>query len=122
MSLMLQPDMTRRTKEGKYVYGKHRGIVYDEGTPEMVWDNREIFQGLAELCTVGDTHTHMYASQVCFTGCRQIITCNDWYDRLALLPEVRQQWLLDNCIVAEVPKELYTDMNLYEWDAMKWSQ
>ena len=23
MSLMLQPDMTRRTKEGKYVYGKH---------------------------------------------------------------------------------------------------
>ena len=106
----------------KYVYGKHQGIVYDEGTPEMVWDNREIFQGLAEKCTVGDTHTHMYAREVCVTGCLQVITCNDWWERLEQLEPVRQEWLRANVIVGYVPQPLYTDVDLYEWNAMGWSQ
>ena len=106
--LFLTCTGTRLPDVGKYVYGRHSGIVYDEGTPEMVWDNREIFQGLAEVSTIADTHTHRSAQQVCLNGCRQVITCNDWNERLKLLPDVQRQWLESFAIVAEVDYELYT--------------
>ena len=111
--LFLTCTGTRLPDVGKYVYGRHSGIVYDEGTPEMVWNNREIFQGLAEVSTIADTHTHRSAQQVCLNGCRQVITCNDWNERLELLPDVQRQWLESFAIVAEVDYELYTAIPLY---------
>ena len=111
--LFLTCTGTRLPDVGKYVYGRHSGIVYDEGTPEMVWNNREIFQGLAEVSTIADTHTHRSAQQVCLNGCRQVITCNDWNERLELLPDVQRQWLESFAIVAEVDYELYTATPLY---------
>ena len=98
---------------GKYVYGKNMGIVYDEGTPEMIWNNREVFQGLPEISTTADTQTHMYASAVCLSGCRQIITCNDWWDRIYDLPRTQRDWFWKNCIVGDVWDPLYTDIPLY---------
>ena len=104
---ILLPDV------GKYRYGKHLGIVYDEGTPEMIWWNREIFQGLPEVSTTADTTTHMYANHVCMSGCRQIITCNDWWERIWYLPRVQRDWFWENCIVIDVNEPLYTDIPLY---------
>ena len=63
----------------------------------------------------------MYAHEVCLTGSYQIITCNDWDERLALLSPVQQEWLTGNVIVAYVPTSLVTDVNLYDWNSM-WSQ
>ena len=104
---ILLPDV------GKYRYGKHLGIVYDEGTPEMIWWNREIFQGLPEVSTTADTTTHMYANHVCMSGCRQIITCNDWWERIWYLPRVQRDWFWENCIVIDVKEPLYTNIPLY---------
>ena len=98
---------------GKYVYGKNMGIVYDEGTPEMVWWSREVFQGLPEVSTVGDTHTHIYSQSVCMSGCRQIITCNDWWDRIYDLTRTQRDWFWKGCIVGDVWDPLYTDIPLY---------
>ena len=98
---------------GKYMYGKHMGIVYDEGTPEMIWWNREVFQGLPEVSTTADTHSHMYASHCCMSGCRQIITCNDWWERIWYLSRTQRDWFWGNCIVIDVVEALYTNIPLY---------
>ena len=97
----------------KYKYGTNCGIVYDEGTPEMVWANREVFQGLPEVSTIGDSHTHIYAQNVCLSGCRQIITLNDWWERIAMLTPVQRRWFWENAIVADVEEPLYTNIPLY---------
>ena len=67
--LFLTCTGTRLPDVGKYVYGRHSGIAYAEGTPEMVWDNREVFQGLPEVSTIADTNTHKSAQRVCLNGC-----------------------------------------------------
>ena len=98
---------------GKYKYGQMYGIVYDEGTPEMVWSNREVFQGLPEVSTIGDSHTHRFAQDVCLSGCRQIITCNDWWDRIYDMTQTQRDWFWDNAVVVDVESKLYTDISLY---------
>ena len=91
---------------GKYVYGTHRGIVFDEGTPAMVWWNKEIFQGLPEETTIGDTHTHIYAQDVCTSCTRQIITCSDWWGNIAECTPAQRRWFWVNCLVSEVEEPL----------------
>ena len=111
--LFLTCTGTELPNVGRYTYGEHYGIVYDEGTPEMVWSNREVFQGLPEISTIGDSHTHRFAQDVCLSGCRQIITCNDWNDRMSFLTKTQQEWFAGNAIVIQITDPVYTDVSLY---------
>ena len=96
----------------QFMWGTHMGIVYDEATPHMVWRNKEIFQGLPEWSSIADTHTHRYQSKVCLNGVRQILTCNDWWDRYELLSPAQQEWLDGNVIVINVNDPLYSNVPL----------
>ena len=98
---------------GKYRYGEHLGIVFDEGSPEMVWANRVVFLGLPELCTIGYSQTNLSCQEVCLSGCRIIITSSDWWERMQYLTEPQQRWFEANSIVIDVVDPLYTDISLY---------
>ena len=94
----------------QYEFGKHLGIVYDEAKPQMILNNKEIFQGLPEWSSISDTHTHRYQSKVCLNGVRQILTCNDWWDQYKTLSPAQQLWFDTNVIVIATHEPLWTNI------------
>ena len=111
--LFLTCTTDRFPEIGQYSYGQNYGIVYDEGTPQMVLSMKEIFQSRPELCTIPHSRNPNSTERVCFSGCRQIITCNDWWDRINMLTAAERDWFCTNAIVADVHERLYRDISLY---------
>ena len=80
----------------------------------MILDQKEIFQGIAEEVTIGDTATHMYCQKVCTAGIPLIICCNDWAERLEEVSPAQRDWLDKNCLVVQVNEELWhNDRSLF---------
>ena len=111
--LLLTCTTDRLPPIGQYRNGHIYGIVYDEGTPQMVLSRKEIFQSRPELCTIRDARTPDSTVNVCFSGCRQIITCNDWWERINMLTTVERNWFTMNAIVADVDVPLYKETPLF---------
>ena len=95
------PDLSQ------FRWGEHKGIVIDEGTPDLVVHNKRVFQGLPEMVYVNGSATHCHARKVYLHNVPIIVTCNDWWERYDNLPPVDQAWLDDNTFVFDCETLMY---------------
>jgi hypothetical protein len=82
-------------------------LLVDEVTPQLVINNRRLFQGKSGWTNISASATNVYARRVCSWGIRIIGTCNDWHERSAMLVQEDRQWLVQNSIVVDVDGPLW---------------
>ena len=82
---------------------RHRAILYDEGTPEMVLKHKLVFQSSNAWCTLGNSPCNRDVYHRWFYGTHQIICSNTWEaDLLRITSWEDYEWLQDNSIVIPV--------------------
>ena len=86
---------------------KHKGILYDEGSPSMVLAQKKLFQSQNALVVLGSSTTNCHSYSKWVHGCAQFITSNTWIEELeALSSPADKSWLRDNSIVVNVGSAL----------------
>ena len=82
---------------------RHRAILYDEGTPEMVLKHKLVFQSSNAWCTLGNSPCNRDVYHRWFYGTHQIICSNTWEADLQRITSWEDyEWLQDNSIVIPV--------------------
>ena len=83
----------------------HKGIMYDEGSAEVVLRQRKLFQAPPTPVRLGCSTTNCHAYDVFVSGVAMVIASNTWVSDVKRLKKVEdRRWLRDNAMVVEVGK------------------
>ena len=85
----------------------HQGIIFDEGTPAMVLEQKKLFQAQAAWIALGTSTTNCHAYAVMVAQQRFIICSNTWLELLQRLSEADREWLGTNSVVVRVDGPLW---------------
>ena len=86
----------------------HRAILFDEGTPQMVLQQKKLFQCPNADVQLGCSTTNCHAYSVFVSGVALIIATNDWAALVAELPRSDDRdWLAANSFVEHVTTPLF---------------
>ena len=80
-------------------------LVFDEGTVEMVINNKAIFQAGIEGCQVQESPTQQYTQFRWLYGVAMIVCTNEWLTDEH--PKAWHDWINENCIYVEVTEPMY---------------
>ena len=83
-------------------------ILFDEASPRLVSEHRELFQAPRHEVSLGHSTTNCYAYKVRVWRVRMVICTNKWYKQLEELPKEDQEWLNKNVYVVEVTDSMFT--------------
>ena len=101
----LYPDLKQ------FVRPRHTAILYDEGTPEMVLQQKLVFQSSNAWCTLGNSPCNRDVYHRWFYGTHQIICSNTWTADLAKIYCWEDfEWLDQNSIVISVQHGTFFDL------------
>jgi hypothetical protein len=82
---------------------KHKGILFDEASCQMVLQQKLLFQAPPMPVRLGCSTTNCHAYDVFISGAGLMIASNTWKaDLAALKRDEDRQWLVDNSIVVDV--------------------
>ena len=83
-------------------------ILYDEATPQMVIDHKDLFQAPRHEVCLGHSGTNCYAYKARFWQVRMIIATNDWFGQVDAMPRAKDRdWLQRNSVVYDVKEPLF---------------
>ena len=74
-------------------------LLCDEGTANMLQQNRDLFQGTDHAVTLGHSGTNKYTYKVNMWRVKIVITSNSWDEQLAQLAPKDRAWVEDNTVV-----------------------
>ncbi len=98
---VLHPDLR------EYDPLRHKAILFDEASCEMVLAHRKLFQGPVEEVTLAHSSTNMYSYAVFVYGVAMLITSNSWRRELQDCTPEDQEWLRGNSICVDCAAPLY---------------
>lgn len=87
----------------------HTGILFDEGTPQMVMNCKRLFQAAPSAYTLGQSASNCNAYQVWVHQNRMMITSNKWKEDLKKLAQEDQDWIQENSVYVAVTEKLYVE-------------
>ena len=86
-----------------YERAKHKAILYDEASCNMVLNQKNMFQSPNALVSLGQSATSCYAYDVYVWQTGQFIASNTWLEELEnLTSDAGRNWLIANSIVVNV--------------------
>ena len=88
---------------------KHRLILFDEASTNMVLKNKRLFQAPNTPVIVGSSPTNALAYSVFLGDTLLVVASNDWDLELAALPEKQRDWLMGNMVFVSVQEKLYLE-------------
>jgi len=86
---------------------KHKAVLLDEATPEMVLQQRKLFQCPAAWISLGNSTTNCHAYDVCLYRIPIIICSNNWSYKLNKLTPVDAAWIQENTCHVSVQEKLW---------------
>ena len=91
-----------------FTRGKHRCIILDECSSEVVVENKTLFQANSDGVLLGQSACNEHAYWKYLYGIALIISCNDWLKGITPDSEAAN-WLRDNSIVYQVTEKMYIE-------------
>ena len=88
---------------------KHRLILFDEASADMVLKNRRLFQAPNTPVVVGSSPTNSLAYELYLGDTLMVVASNNWEQELAALPESQRAWLQANMVFVSVKEKLYKE-------------
>ena len=88
---------------------RHKIILFDEATPEMVLRQKRLFQAPNCFIQLGTSTTNCHAYTVFLSGTGLVVCANTWMERLCRLSPADQEWINTNSFVAHVAELLWLD-------------
>lgn len=82
----------------KFSFFKHKIILMDEASPQLVINQKELFQAPPMWLKLGTSGTNCHAYDVFLSGVKIVICSNCWRSDLAQLKQEHQDWIQDNQI------------------------
>ena len=79
-----------------YDYLKHRIILYDEASPQMVIKQKLLFQAPPVWVKLGQSTTNCHSYDVFVSGVKMIICTNKWAEEKSQMCQEDQDWLDEN--------------------------
>lgn len=90
----------------------HHNILFDEATPRLVINKKDLFQAPRHDIDMGTSSTNCYAYKVHVWRVKMVICTNKWHDQVKELCEADQQWLAKNVVVLDVQGSMFSDQPL----------
>ena len=88
---------------------KHKHILLDEATPELVLNQKKLFQAPSCFLQMGSSTTNCHAYNVFVSGTGLVVCANTWMERLRCLSPADQEWINSNSVVAHIDDQLWLD-------------
>ena len=100
---------------------EHEGILFDEAQPQMVCDQRKLFQGPPCWVDLGCSTTNCHKYQVFVSGIKMMICTNCWDEACEKLRHASdREWLRANGLVLKVGEPMWLDKaELPNWDCLE---
>jgi len=84
----------------------HEIILFDEAAPEMVINQKKLFQAPPCFVEMGCSATNCHSYRVLVSGTRLVICSNGWSEAVAQMrSEADKDWLRENSFVVDVKNE-----------------
>ena len=87
--------------------GKHKLVLMDEGTVEMVLRNRKLFQCPNARVQLGTSATNCFSYSVYLNDCMLVVCSNSWAVQLSRTPLEGAKWIEANQIYVHVSEPLW---------------
>ena len=88
---------------------RHKVILFDEATPEMVLRQKKLFQAPNCFIQLGTSTTNCHAYTVFPSGTGLVVCANTWMERLRLLSPADQEWITTNSFVEHIAEPLFLE-------------
>ena len=88
---------------------KHRLILFDEASTDMVLRNRRLFQAPNTPVVVDSSPTNALAYALYLGDTLLVVASNNWEQELSALPEGQRSWLEANMVFVAVKEKLYVE-------------
>jgi hypothetical protein len=85
---------------------RHSCIVFDEGSHDMVFNNKQVFQAGVDVVMLGQSNCNEHAYAVWLYGIPLVVSTNDW---LVGASDEQVAWLNANSVVIEVTEPMWLD-------------
>ena len=86
---------------------QHRCIMWDECSPQLVSDNRKVFQHGACWVDVGHSPTGSHVLNLWMNDAVSVLISNKWKEELKKLTPSDADWVSENAVVFEVVRPLW---------------
>ena len=90
-----------------FVRAKHRLILFDEASTDMVLKNKRLFQAPNGPVIMGSSPTNALAYEVFLGETLLVVASNNWEQELSALPAQQRAWLEGNMVFVSVKDKLY---------------
>lgn len=90
-------------------FKRHKMILLDEASPEMVLKNRKVFQAPNAVLELGQSKTNCHSYQVYLNNVLFVIASNGWVDEVGALPPSSRKWIEANQVLINVTRPLWVD-------------
>ena len=88
---------------------KHKHILFDEATPELVLNQNKLLQAPSCSLQMGTSTTNCHAYTVFLSGTGLVVCANTWMERLRLLSPADQEWITTNSFVEHIAEPLFLE-------------
>ena len=88
-------------------FQRHKLILLDEASPEMVLRNRKVFQAPNAVLELGQSKTNCHSYRVYLNGVLFVIASNGWADDVLALPPSSRKWIEANQVLVNVTRPLW---------------
>ena len=86
---------------------EHDGIVFDEGSADMIQRHRDLFQAPRHEIKLAHSQTGCYCYKVNVWRTKLIVTSNSFFEQLDALPSAHAAWVRANTKVLEVTENMW---------------
>ena len=88
---------------------QHNLILFDEGSCEMVLNNKKLFQVPSRYIKLGSSATNCHAYHVYVGQKLLVVASNTWSEELEELTPANRDWLVQNSVHVRVTEQLWQD-------------
>ena len=90
-------------------FKRHKLILLDEASPQMVLKNRKVFQAPNAILELGQSKTNCHSYQVYLNNVLFVIASNGWADEVDALPASSRKWIEANQVLVNVTRPLWVE-------------
>ena len=88
-------------------FKRHRLVLLDEASPEMVLRNRKVFQAPNAVLELGQSKTNCHSYQCYLNSALLCIASNGWQAAVDALPPASRKWIEANQVLVSVTRPLW---------------
>jgi len=93
---------------GYFKPDKHKLILFDEASAQLVITNKKAFQGPVSAVQLGSSKTNMFTYRVLLAKKMLVISSNKWSEQVEKLEPLDRKWILENQIYVQVDAPLFS--------------